>query len=149
MGLPRDRFLAVATGKVLPAGLYGCQAAAVPTSKLRSLRTAIADGVDAAAASNRSVDLTLATLPREADPKVAIVVLRCMAIRRFWFKHPGARPLLEASLDCLFALRHPGVCSGQEAGSEHQTEHEQFGPVSLLACSLVELGMAIDTQWRL
>jgi ribonuclease HI len=85
----------IVRANILPASLYGCEAAHVCESTLQSLRTAIARAIGPHSAK-RSLDLTfsLTCASKDLDPETYILYNRIAAIRREIVKRPESKKRL-------------------------------------------------------
>eukprot|EP00969_Alexandrium_andersonii_P214718 9483107-Alexandrium_andersonii.AAC.1 len=80
---PHQRKLACIAGKVMPGGLYGCQAGPVPQKQLRKLGSAVAQAIYPGAAAGRARALAQSVAARGTiDPQIVMLVMRAVAVRR-------------------------------------------------------------------
>ena len=79
----------IVRANILPAGLYGVEAAEVNAQVLQTLRSAIARAIGPAS-GKRTADMAFACgiAAKDLDPLVHILYLRIAAIRRTMAKNP-------------------------------------------------------------
>ena len=139
--LAPERRAQVIAGKVIPAALYGCQSSPAASTKVARLRSAIVDTLDRTAARTRSLPLAFVLQNMELDPLVHILVMRASAVRRMWHLFPELQPVM---IECL-----EKAIEANQSQEGPPKDGNAIGPVSLLLCSCLRVGLVCDAEWNL
>ena len=131
---------------ILPAALYGAEAADVSKASMRGLRSAIARAIGPRS-GRRSVSLTYSCTraSRDLDPAVQIVVNRVLAVRRIMAKHMGKFGMVRLIIREYSKLA-AFACDRDVGGDMSCAVH---GPVGLLMRDLRRLGAKLHEDLRI
>ena len=129
----------IVKANILPAGLYGVEAAWVNKAALKSLKAAIANalGPRSARASSDMVFVNT-TCSGDLDPEVYILSQRVQAIRRIIAKYPAKQSKVQSILGKYL----DGNC-------KHANASNPTGPVGFLLQSVEQVGGCITPDLRI
>eukprot|EP00969_Alexandrium_andersonii_P361221 15457074-Alexandrium_andersonii.AAC.1 len=81
--------------------------------------------------------------PKNVDPYCHVFVMRCMSLRRLWYRAPHCRELLRALLARQSDQQHPGALGNPEGDwrGRKWNEPRAVGPIMLLLEAAHRLGL--------
>jgi len=139
----------IVQANILPAGLYGVEAACISKKALNKLRSAVADAIGCKGhRRNVSMTFTCARASKDLDPLVYVLQQRIMGLRRMCAKNSGLKGRIGLIIKRYNAKQHFNRSKGDlwdelEPDDDDSEILHAYGPVGLLMHSLQAVDCAL------